>query len=93
MPEAVHELIGNQFTHFLCEYLYHYCSTQDFSTELMPLHNGVWCGLCKQTVYQLVNSLSQLTYFMENLNLAERPVVLESRYAHETRIVDSSLCT
>ena len=28
------------------------------STALMPLHNGVWFGLCKQTTYQLVKALT-----------------------------------
>ena len=27
------------------------------SSALMPLHNGVWFGLCKQTTYQLVHAL------------------------------------
>ena len=33
------------------------------STALMPLHNGVWFGLCKQTTYQLVNALTSLARY------------------------------
>ena len=28
----------------------------------MPLHNGVWFGLCKQTTYQFVNALTSFGY-------------------------------
>ena len=40
------------------------------STALMPLHNGVWFGLCKQTTYQLVNALTSLARVTARLNYA-----------------------